>query len=493
VAYIVLPIARDVASAEEMAFDVFRAQWPDWEPRDADGFTILGRMAAQLYADVAVLATRMGEEGFRYYGRTVAGIVPVDATPATGTVTFTAVDTDGPYDVPEDLEISGRGSGGEPVGFRVVSPVTIENGSLTAVADVEALIEGTGGNSISGAAELEEYLTYIESATFDNPTAGGTDAESDADYLDHLAEAEQLAEPKPVLLEEFATMARWLGAYRATAINGLDPTTARNERQSISVSGTPTAGTATVTLPAPLGGTTAPIAYNASNATVLAAFEALAAILPGDIKITGGPLPAAITVEFAGQYERTNIGLMTVADSITGGDMVVVAVENGAAATTGEVLTVAVAMIDEAGEPDADAEDIAATLQSMREQNFAVHKVIPSYTTIDVTATGTAYPGWDPAVVGEAVAEAVARRLSPAYHGIREDTGEVRVWLNRTVVPHSSIVEAVQNVEGLDKTLPVTVTIGRQGTVLGTADVMLNGLAPLPRPGTISATVAAGT
>ena len=494
--YIILPIPRDVSTAEETSFDVMRAQWPDWQPLDGDPVSILLRGAAQLYADVASLATKMGEEGFRFYGRSVPGLLPIDDTPATATVTFTASDTDGPYEIAEDTELSGQGSTGEPVGFRLVAPVTIANGETEATGSVEALVEGSGGNGITGTAELEEYLdfgTTVITAVFDNPSANGTDAETDGDYLDRLAELERLAEPKPVLTPEFAAMARLLGAYRATAINGLDPSDAENEVQTVSVNGTPTSGTFTLTLPAPISGTTAAIAYNASAATVLARLEALANIYPGDVTVTGGPLPAAVTVTFGGQYTFTPLAAMTVTDSVTGGDAVVATVTNGVAPLTGEELTVTVSSIDEAGEHDPDAAGIAAALQALREQNFAVHDLAPTYTSIDVTVAGTAYPGWDPDGVAEAVEAAVAQRLSPAAHGIREDTGEVRVWLNRTSVPHSSIVEAVQNVHGLDKTLPVTVTVGRTGGALSDADVALSGWVALPRPGTITATIAAGT
>lgn len=495
--FIILPIPRDVASAEEMSFDVLRAQWPDWQPLDADPTTALLRAAAQMYADVATLATRMSEEAFRFYGRTVTGLQPIEDTPATATVTFEASDANGPYVIREDIELSGTGSTGEPVGFRLIAPVTIENGATTATGDVEALIEGTGGNGISGPAELEEYLNYgttTITATFDNPSAGGTDAEPDSAYLDRLAELERLAEPKPVLTPEFATMARLLGAYRATAIHGLDPSAALNEVQTISMTGTPTAGSFTLSPAAPIGGTTAAIPWNPSAAAVLAALEALPNIFPGDVVVTGGPLPGApIVVTFTGQYRFTNLGPMVVADSVTGGDAVVATTTNGVAPLTGEDLTVTVSMIDEAGEPDADATEIAATMQALREQNFEVHALAPLYTPVDVTASGTAYPGWDPDAVDAAVVEAITRRLSPAYHGAREDTGEVRLWLNRPLVPHSAIVEAVQNVEGLDNTLPVAVTLGRQGGALSGNDVTLPGLIALPRPGTINVTITPAT
>ncbi len=88
-----------------------------------------------------------------------------------------------------------------------------------------------------------------------------------------------------------------------------------NEVQSVTVTGSPTGGTFTLTWN---GQTTAAIAYNATAATVQAALVALPNINPGDVTVTGnagGPY----SVTFAGQYLGDNVAQMTATASLTGG------------------------------------------------------------------------------------------------------------------------------------------------------------------------------
>jgi hypothetical protein len=62
-----------------------------------------------------------------------------------------------------------------------------------------------------------------------------------------------------------------------------------SEVQTVTITGTPTGGTFTLTYS---GQTTAAIAYNAVAATVQTALENLSNLVPGDVTVTGGPGPA---------------------------------------------------------------------------------------------------------------------------------------------------------------------------------------------------------
>lgn len=91
-----------------------------------------------------------------------------------------------------------------------------------------------------------------------------------------------------------------------------------NEVQRITITGTPTGGTFTLTFQ---GNTTAGIAYNATAAAVVAALEALPNVNPGDVAATGGALPgAAVDVTFQGQFAGVNVTQMTANSAgLTGG------------------------------------------------------------------------------------------------------------------------------------------------------------------------------
>ena len=81
-----------------------------------------------------------------------------------------------------------------------------------------------------------------------------------------------------------------------------------NESQTIRVNSA-TGGTFTLTFN---GQTTAPIAFNATNAVTQAALEALSNIDPGDVLVTGNAVNTANqTVAFRGQHAETNVAQIT--------------------------------------------------------------------------------------------------------------------------------------------------------------------------------------
>lgn len=89
-----------------------------------------------------------------------------------------------------------------------------------------------------------------------------------------------------------------------------------NEVQSVTVTGTPTGGTFTLSFQ---GQQTAPIPYNASAANVQSALEALANLEPADLTVTGGPLPAAVVVTFKGRYSGSDVPAMTTTGNFVAG------------------------------------------------------------------------------------------------------------------------------------------------------------------------------
>jgi hypothetical protein len=106
--------------------------------------------------------------------------------------------------------------------------------------------------------------------------------------------------------------------YEVGVTTATFPVTGTNEVQTVTISGTPTGGTFTLTYS---GQTTAAIAYNANAAAVTTALEALSNIGTGDVNVTGGPGPGVpYTVTFQGGLAGTNVAELTANDAgLTGG------------------------------------------------------------------------------------------------------------------------------------------------------------------------------
>jgi hypothetical protein len=103
-----------------------------------------------------------------------------------------------------------------------------------------------------------------------------------------------------------------LGAVSSTTTAG------QSEEQTITITGTPTGGTFTLSY---RGQTTAAIAYNATSAAVVSALEALSTIGVGGVTGSGGPLPgSAVVIAFAAGLANQNARPITGdATNLTGG------------------------------------------------------------------------------------------------------------------------------------------------------------------------------
>lgn len=100
------------------------------------------------------------------------------------------------------------------------------------------------------------------------------------------------------------------------------PDNGTNEIQTITIGGTPTAGTFTLTF---LGKTTTAITWSATNATLVSridsALEALATIGTSGVTTAVGTMTAGIgtiTVTFIGNNAKLSVATMTSASSLTG-------------------------------------------------------------------------------------------------------------------------------------------------------------------------------
>ena len=154
--------------------------------------------------------------------------------------------------------------------------------------------------------------------------------------------------------------------------------------------------------------------------------------------------------------------------------------------------SVTVAVVGADGEPVSAAvkQEADDLLQSQREVNFLVHVIDPEYTTIDVAFDARAYPGYEPTDVHDRVVAELQAYLSPATWGVPPygDTS-AQSWINDTTIRYLELTQIVNEVEGVHYV--ASLTFAKGGQTKGTADVVMTGVAPLPRPGAIAGTVEA--
>lgn len=101
-------------------------------------------------------------------------------------------------------------------------------------------------------------------------------------------------------------------------------TTSTSEQQTITITGTPTGGTYTLTFK---GYSTTALAYNATAADVVAALVLLGTIGTAGVTGSGGPGPGTpIVITFANQLGGQAVPLMTAAGAFTGGTSPAIAV-----------------------------------------------------------------------------------------------------------------------------------------------------------------------
>jgi hypothetical protein len=126
-----------------------------------------------------------------------------------------------------------------------------------------------------------------------------------------------LKDKKTELIRKARDGSVFVAPYSATGITTLTAA-GTNEVQTVTITGTPTGGTFTLTFS---GQQTAAIAYNANAAAVQTALENLSNLVPGDVTVGGGPGPGTpYTVTFTGaSYGSTDVSVMTAASSFTGG------------------------------------------------------------------------------------------------------------------------------------------------------------------------------
>ncbi len=145
---------------------------------------------------------------------------------------------------------------------------------------------------------------------------------------------------------------------------------------------------------------------------------------------------------------------------------------NPADDTYGNEKYVTVAVADVAGEPVAGALKTAAEalVESKRELNFVMNVIDPTYTTIAVSTTFVAYPGFDLDGVEAAVDAALTAYFDPATWGTPPGA-DATVWLAKTHVYRNDVISLVDHVEGVDHVTALTMSAVREVTSVASTDI----------------------
>lgn len=217
--YVTPEIPQDPAAIRDQMIDDLAGQGIQVRPATAMYFLL--SVFAFLWAQLAEQSSQVFSTIFRYFGTKIARVPVRDAVSAATTVTFTADDDDGPYDIPIGTEINLRGADGTPVSFRTTTLATIPNGSTTVTpVTVVAATPGTSGNGLSALVGVTQTIVWLNTVTVLAPTAGGEDAQTDDEYQNDLADLLSLPVrtlARPVNFETYAR--RFPGVERALAVN----------------------------------------------------------------------------------------------------------------------------------------------------------------------------------------------------------------------------------------------------------------------------------
>lgn len=483
-AYTELGVAIDPQDAKAEMEDDLATRIPGWTSVPGSLTDNLLEVAALQIARIGAALEEAALDAFVAYGTDIVREPMLVEEHAAGVVTFTASHTDGVGIPIGTVLIGSDGAGGEVV-MHTIANATIPSGDTTVTGvPVESVDPGLLANPLTGTATLSSGIEGITSVAFDEDTSIGADGETREEYADRLAEKLELLSASPVTPDDYDVFLRssLTAVDRVLVREGFYP--GENEIQTISTTGTPSAGTFTLTYS---GQTTGAIAYDASAATIQTALEALSNIAPGDVALTGGPLPATpVVVEFTGTLQRTDVATITVTDSVTGGDAVVTATQAGRADAEGTAGMLTVSMIDSSGAHvgagvDADA---AVLIAANREANDTIHIVAPTITPIDVTYTIILDDGYDEATVVATCDAALQAFLDPANWG-QPRTGDTPAWvLKQSVRPVGMLGPVIGACEGVESVESVT---ARKGVdAYATTTITLPGDAPLTSAGTMT-------
>jgi len=225
-AYIDVPVEAEPVDLAGEAFQYIEDKVPGWLPAEGNLESWLIESLAQIAGEERALISLVPDSIFAYFGGSILGLPQHAAVAASGTTTWTAVNTAG-YTVDAGTLIAiSPPALTDAYTFQVTETFTIPAGqsSVSGIA-VQAVEPGADSSGITGTVQVLDQLVFISGVTLDAATSGGQDAESMDAYLDRLSDLMTLLSPRPILPQDFAVLAQRSvdGVARATAIDLYNP------------------------------------------------------------------------------------------------------------------------------------------------------------------------------------------------------------------------------------------------------------------------------
>lgn len=260
--YIEYPIDSDPMDLLDEAYTSIKSHVPQWVENPGNLDTWILQIVASEASGLYTLAQDVPDTIFKWYGATLIGLPPLDATPSLVGSTWTMQDNVG-YLIPAGTQVAIRDTVGVDHAFSTLQDIAVPAGQTATAAgavtlqsvDVGADTAGLGGAGQSVA--LIDTLSFVTTVTLVGATAGGQDAELSSQYNYRLARKLQRLSQRPVLASDFALASLDVtGVFRAVALDGFNPAdnSFNNQRMigiaAVDQNGTPITGTVKTNLDA---------------------------------------------------------------------------------------------------------------------------------------------------------------------------------------------------------------------------------------------------
>ena len=252
--YIEYPIDSDPMDLLDEAYSTIKSHVPQWVENPGNLDTWILQIVASEASGLYTLAQDVPDTIFKWYGSTLIGLPPLDATPSLVGSTWTMQDNIG-YLIPAGTQVAIRDDVGVDHAFSTLVDVAVPAGQTATAAgavtlqsiDVGADTAGLGGAGQSVA--LIDTLAFVINVTLVGATAGGQDAELSSQYNYRLARKLQRLSQRPVLASDYSLAALDVtGVFRAVSLDGFNPAdnSFNNQRMigiaAVDANGTPVSG-----------------------------------------------------------------------------------------------------------------------------------------------------------------------------------------------------------------------------------------------------------